>query len=124
MEKRQCKNCGAPLKDIGWGKYKCEYCGTEYGIDNITHCIVETIPAQCLTFAAETSVPDYIVKQNPDIASKMVVNQLSHNLAERIKNYMTIQQDYDMQYMNYIYQGRIRIIPESYKYTSTSFYYQ
>lgn len=30
MEKRQCINCGAPLKRIGFSRYRCEYCNTEY----------------------------------------------------------------------------------------------
>lgn len=123
MEKRQCKNCGAPLKDIGWGKYKCEYCGTEYETDNISHCIVETIPAQCVTFEARASIPDYIVKENPETASKFVSDQLAHDLADRIKDYMTIRQGYDIRTMDNLYCGRIRIVPESYRYTSSAYGY-
>ena len=65
MDKRQCTNCGAPLKSLGWGKYKCEYCGTEYKEEDcfgeIKYIAVNTPPYQ--TLVAKTAIDDYWIKK-------------------------------------------------------------
>ena len=30
IKEMKCPNCGGPIKHLGWGKYHCEYCGTEF----------------------------------------------------------------------------------------------
>ena len=115
IEERKCKNCGAPLKHIGYNRYKCEYCGSIYE-ENINHIFIEIERPQCFTIAATASVPEYVVIKNPDFASNYVTDQLAQSLAERIKEHMTIHQGYDARNMDYIYEGQIRILPKSYKY--------
>ena len=40
IEEKKCKNCGAPLKNIGYNRYKCEYCGSIYE-ENTHHIFIE-----------------------------------------------------------------------------------
>ena len=115
IKEKKCKNCGAPLKSIGYNRYKCEYCGSIYE-ENIPHVFIEVERPQCLTLKTTASIPEYIVRENPEFASNCVADQLARSLAERIKDHMTIYQNYDIQNMNYIYQAQMRILPESYKY--------
>ena len=62
MKELKCKACGAPLENLGFGKYICKYCGTLYkdleGI--ITVIEVEHNPA--VTIAAEYAV-NYEMKE-------------------------------------------------------------
>lgn len=115
IEEKKCKNCGAPLKNVGYNRYKCEYCGSIYE-ENTHHVFIEVERPQCFTIRATASVPEYIVRKDPDFASNCVTDQLAQSLAERIKEHMTIQQAYDIRNMDYIYEGQIRILPKSYKY--------
>ena len=115
IEEKKCKNCGAPLKNIGYNRYKCEYCGSIYE-ENTHHIFIEVERPQCFTVKATASVPEYVIRKNPDFASNYVADQLAQSLAERIKEHMTICQDYDIRNMDYVYQAQIRILPESYKY--------
>lgn len=115
IEEKKCKNCGAPLRNVGYNRYKCEYCGSIYE-ENTHHVFIEVERPQCFTIRATASVPEYIVRKEPDIASKCVVDQLAQSLAEKIKEHMTIYQNYDICNMDYIYEGQIRILPKSYKY--------
>lgn len=115
IEERKCKNCGAPLRNVGYNRYKCEYCGSIYE-ENTRHLFIEVERPQCFTIGATASVPEYVVRKNPDFASSYVADELAQSLAERIKEYMTIRQDYDIRNMDYIYQAQIRILPESYRY--------
>ena len=115
IEERKCKNCGAPLRNVGYNRYKCEYCGSIYE-ENTHHIFIEVERPQCFTLRATASVPEYVVRKDPDFASNCVADQLAQSLAERIKEHMTIQQAYDIRNMDYIYEGQIRILPKSYKY--------
>lgn len=115
IEEKKCKNCGAPLKNVGYNRYKCEYCGSIYE-ENTHHIFIEVERPQCFTLRATASVPEYIVRKDPDFASNCVTDQLAQSLAERIKEHMTIQQAYDIRNMDYIYEGQIRILPKSYTY--------
>lgn len=115
IEEKKCKNCGAPLKNVGYNRYKCEYCGSIYE-ENTHHIFIEVERPQCFTLRATASVPEYVVRKDPDFASNCVADQLAQSLAERIKEHMTIQQAYDIRNMDYIYEGQIRILPKSYKY--------
>jgi len=41
----KCPNCGGPITHLGWGKYHCEYCGTEFENKDeygVIHVIGET----------------------------------------------------------------------------------
>lgn len=115
IEEKKCKNCGAPLRNMGYNRYKCEYCGSIYE-ENTHHIFIEVERPQCFTLRATASMPEYIVRKDPDFASSCVTDQLAQSLAERIKEHMTIQQAYDIRNMDYIYEGQIRILPKSYKY--------
>lgn len=114
-EEKKCKNCGAPLKNIGYNRYKCEYCGSIYE-ENTQHIFIEVERPQCFTVRATASIPEYIVRKDPNFASNCVTDQLAQSLAERIKEHMIIHQGYDPRNMDYIYEGQIRILPKSYKY--------
>ena len=114
MEKT-CKCCGAPLKQNGYWGWICEYCGTKYDTDTNGVYIRVSSP-NCHTLMCKAEVDDYWVRTNPQMASKIVMDQLSSSLAETLKEYMTIQENIDPFSTTRIYRGLIRVIPEDYRY--------
>lgn len=120
MEKLQCQNCGGHLIDIGYGHYKCEYCGTEYKKNDspyIPHMLVQTIAPPCLTVEAKAIMDDYLIYANPEMASEMVVRKLSDSLAEAIKEHMVVRSERDPVTQQMLYRGRIRFLDENYRFS-------
>ena len=119
MEEKKCRNCGAPLKSKGFGRYHCDYCGSEYQEDKYKDqvCYITVQSPQCHTLVCDYALDDYIPRDNPDLASKIVVDHLAASLADTIKDYMTIRTSHDYMHNTEIYRGMIRIVPEGYRYT-------
>ena len=116
MEKKQCPNCGAPLKMIGFGRYKCEYCGSEFHSNKDQVCYIQVSSPGCHTIMAKAEIDDYWVKHEPDMASKEVTRQLSASLADTLKEYMRIDEMMDPMSQRRIYRGMIRVVPLDYRY--------
>lgn len=117
MDKKQCKNCGAPLKSLGWGKYKCEYCGTEYKEEDcfgeIRYIAVNTPPYK--TLVAKTAIDDYWIRNDKDAAARYIVDSLSSSLVDTLKEYLRIEEQIDPMSCKRIYRGMIRVIPNDYR---------
>lgn len=118
MKELKCNNCGATLKRIGYGRYKCEYCGSEYQEDTYKgpECLIRVISPQATAISATTTIDEEIIRANPDYATNCVLDSLSHSIAEAIKESMRVDTYYDPCTMKHIYRGYIRIIPEDYRY--------
>ena len=117
MNEKKCKNCGAPIKNIGFGRYKCEYCGTEYEEENysggVRYIAVNAPPYK--TLVVKTAIDDYWVANNKDAAVKFVINDLTASLADTLKEYLRIDEQIDPMSCRRIYRGMIRIIPNDYR---------
>ena len=120
-----CKNCGAPLHYNGYtNRYVCEYCGSEYMVEPTPFTkyedkvpvekvvLIETIPPQFLTLAAEVKVPDSSAyMRDPEIVNEMVLKELTNKIAIKIPDFLTIQTAYDFPNMAQTYRAILRIVP-------------
>lgn len=65
IKEMKCPNCGGPIKHLGWGKYYCEYCDSqfenkdEYGV---IHVIGETTGT--VKLVAKTQVDSCLLMPN------------------------------------------------------------
>lgn len=118
MEKRQCINCGAPLKRIGFGRYRCEYCNTEYEAKDNNGYIqfIEVNAPPVKVVSAQAVVDNYLIRVDPNVASRYVIDTLTTSLAETLKEYMTIEESIDPMTDRKIYRGKIRVVPSDYRY--------
>lgn len=118
MEKRQCINCGAPLKYIGFGQYKCEYCNSKYEAEgNNDHIhFIEVCAPPVKVISAQAVVDNYLIRADPNVASHYVIDTLATSLADTLKEYMTIDEMIDPIADRKIYRGKIRIVPSDYRY--------
>ena len=118
MEEKKCKNCGAPLKRIEWGRYKCEYCGTEYEEKDYFGRVqfIEVHTPNCVKLEARAAIDDYWIRNAPDKAADFIVNELSSSLADTLKEYLRIEEQIDPMSCKRIYRGMIRVIPNDYRY--------
>ena len=116
--KKQCSSCGAPLKSIGWGKFKCEYCGTEYREDSYRDQVqfIQVNAPHCHTLVAKAMIDDYWIQADKELASKSITNQLTVSLADTLKEYLTIEEEIDPLNCRRIYRGMIRVVPPDYRY--------
>ena len=118
MEKKKCSNCGAPLKMNRWGNYICEYCGTEYKEDSYNNqvCYIQVNAPNSHTLMTQAAIDDYWILHNKEMAAKEITRQLTVNLAETLKEYLTIEEQIDPMSHRRIYRGMIRVIPNDYRY--------
>lgn len=124
IKELKCPNCGGPIKHQGWGKYKCEYCNSnfenkdEYG--NIH--IIEVERPGIVTLAAKTSIPDHIFyyyKNNgrEEAIYEQVKDELVHQLAEGLTKYLDIKYNMNIKDMSTDMYAYVKLLdPSSEKY--------
>ena len=117
MREIKCKSCGGPLKDIGFGKYICEYCGSLYEdyFGNIRFIEVAQKPSQRIM--AQISIPfqarDYV---DSNKISDYTLSELRQQLAEGLSSYMKISVNEDPCRMATIVRGEVRVIPPDHRF--------
>lgn len=98
IKELKCPNCGGPIQHRGWGKYKCDYCNSEFEnkdeYGNIY--IIEKEQPGVLTLGAKASIPDYIWHHyykngKEEVAYKYIKDELSHQLAQGLTQYLNIK---------------------------------
>ena len=117
MEELTCKNCGGHLKEIGFGKYKCEYCGTVYQTEDRFGGFIEVAQSPTNRLRAEVAVPfqarDYMKSED---LSKYTVQELSAKLAEGLAGYMKVTVNEDPFRMVTIVRGEVRVVPPDFRF--------
>lgn len=108
MTKMQCSNCRG---NINHKSMRCEYCGTQYKLDECENVIkVETFSNPIKIYGSEINIPYEYAKQDPNGMSKYAINQLSRNLADAIAENMEINLEYDPIHMQQHITARVRIV--------------
>lgn len=115
-EQRKCKSCGAPLKDIGFGNYRCEYCGSIYKREGET-VFIETVHSPIEKIKAKITIPNEIAMRMPeDDLSKYTISQLTHKLAEGLAAFMKIEKEHDFMHNASIVYGSVRVLPPDHRF--------
>lgn len=111
MKKLTCLCCGAP---INRAKQKCEYCGTEYIIQDETLTInVESFTNPVEEYTACTLVPDEFLKSGGQEAMEYAIHQLAKKMLPAVVKGMRVSREYDPFENKHRLRGNMRIvIPE------------
>ena len=119
MTDLKCQSCGAPLSHVGFGRYRCEYCGAEYQCDEPyigeRLCVVHDPESRVI--AADVWYDQEMARHIPctDL-SEIALKQLSARLAEQLTPYMEVIVEDDIGYLRRHFKGRVRVIPPGAKY--------
>lgn len=115
MKKLQCTSCGAPINPKTG---ICEYCGSVYLIEknfpmpsiiNVEHPKVERV-------AARISINNELAHRDPDGISQYAIQNISHNIADGLAEFLKISTTQDLVSDSTIIQGELRILPPSFKF--------
>lgn len=121
MKNLKCECCGAPLKvnpiSIYYDDYICEYCGSKYKVENERAIRIETYQNPVRTLMAKTYVDEYAVKvMGEEEAAEYSIKNLTRNLAESLAPMLTIEKEYDPQYMRHIITAKVRVVEPGYRF--------
>ena len=107
MKPLKCECCGAPLKPsmFDYETYICEYCGSRYERKNGDQVIrIETFQNPVRTFAAKTMISnEAIMAMGEEKAAEYSIRELTHNLAESLTPYLTVEKEYNPMDMKHYY---------------------
>ena len=121
MKNLKCECCGASLKINPYNQYFddyfCDYCGSKYKADNEGVIRIETYQNPVRTLIAKTYVSDDVVKGiGEEKAAEYSIKNLSRNLAESLAPMLTIEKEYDPQYMRHIITAKVRVVEPDYRF--------
>ena len=108
MKKLICVCCGAPINRL---KKKCEYCGTEYIIEDETAVInFETFTNPVMEYKACEIVPDEYLTKGGEEFMTHAINMLARKMLPAVVQGMQIRTEHDPYLMSQKIDGRIRIV--------------
>ena len=121
MKNMKCECCGAPLKinpiAIYYEGYICDYCGSKYKTDNEGVIRIETYQNPVRTLIAKTYMSDDAVKAiGEEKVAEYSIKNLTRNLAESLAPMLTIEKEYDPQYMRHIITAKVRVVEPDYRF--------
>lgn len=110
IEKLECTSCGGNIDPITG---ICEYCGSRYLIKaapGFYPIMVESPRVQRIRGAV--SIPNEMIRvTSEETAAEYAINRISHNLAEKLAEYMKIRTSNDYYHNALIVEGEIRLVP-------------
>ncbi len=110
MEKYVCDCCGGTINPL---TMTCEYCGTKYKRDDdwAKPIRIETYQNPVRTYTARVGIDAYDVRNNdPEIISRIAVEELSRELSKVIAPNMVIESQRDIRYGGYNIYGTIKVV--------------
>ena len=109
-----CKQCGAA---INRSTMRCEYCGTQYKIENQLPIMVCVDRPQVQTLEAGLSVArEFVVAMSEKELHGYVNRNIAVKLAEALEPNIDYKVVDDAMLGQYIVKGRVRILPPGYKF--------
>lgn len=112
MRELKCTNCGAPINPK---TMRCEYCGTQYKIDNEQIVRIETFQNPCKVYKSQMIIPDEHVRAiGENEMSRIAIRQLSQNLADAIAENMELTYEHEPMSMAHRCTARVRIVEPKY----------
>lgn len=125
MKELKCPNCGGPVKHKGWGKYYCEYCGTEFENKDeygVIHIVKEQ--SDTVTLAAKAIVDEHMLRcyslmgEDKDKMYAHIKESLCDQLAHGLVQYLNLRENYDPMQMNMSFIGTVDVVdPASRRYS-------
>lgn len=125
MKELKCPNCGGPVKHKGWGKYYCEYCGTEFENKDeygVIHIVKEQ--SDTVTLAAKAIVDEHMLRcyslmgEDKDKIYAHIKESLCDQLAHGLVQYLNLRENYDPMHMNMSFIGTVDVVdPASRRYS-------
>ncbi len=119
LKKLQCTNCGAALREISPGRYRCEYCGALYEETFGHHFIqvleVDRSPAVKLEACVAIGW-DIRGHMEEKAITEYTLHEMRNQLAEALTGYLKIQTHEDPRTMATIIHGSVRVLPPNVKY--------
>ena len=107
LELLQCKTCGG---HIDRDTLTCNHCGAMYRLDeNFTPLRVEVSQMRLETISAKTMTPAYYVAEHGEDVMKYTLQEMAHNMAERILPLIEFQTEFDIKHNMYVTYGRLRV---------------
>ena len=118
MKNLKCECCGASLKiNPYFDDYFCDYCGSKYKANNEGVIRIETYQNPVRTLMAKMYMTDDAVKGiGEEKAAEYSIKNLSSNLAESLAPMLTIEKEYDPQYMRHIITAKVRVVEPDYRF--------
>jgi len=125
MKELKCPNCGGYVKHKGWGKYLCEYCGTEfenrdeYGVIHIVRERSDTVTLAVKATVDEPMLHYYSqMDENKDSMYAYIKESICDQLAHGLVQYLDLKQNYDPIHMNVNFIGTVDVVdPTSRRYS-------
>ena len=118
MKNLKCECCGGSLKiNPYFDDYFCDYCGSKYKANNEGVIRIETYQNPVRTLMAKMYMTDDTVKGiGEEKAADYSIKNLSSNLAESLAPMLTIEKEYDPQYMRHIITAKVRVVEPDYRF--------
>ena len=113
LELLQCKTCGG---HIDRDTLTCRSCGAMYRLneDNIP-IRFEISEMKIETFYSQVFTPAYLVRNHGEDIMEHTLEQMAHNMAEKLLPLIEFQTEYDVRNNEYITHGRLRVAhPKNY----------
>ena len=108
MKDYRCTHCGGHISPT---TMKCEYCGTQYKIENDQILRIETFHNPVETFSAvEVVSKEMILKMGVENAGEYAMRHLASKLAECIPTAMQVTTEYDYSQGVQMIKGTIKLI--------------
>lgn len=107
LEMYKCKCCGG---HINRATMICEYCGTPYREENNRLIRIETFQNPVETFSARVMMDDHIMRESVELASKVALEQLSHELSKCVLPMMVVEHNFDPCLGRHEIRGTIKVV--------------
>ena len=107
LELLQCKTCGG---HIDRDTLTCQSCGAMYRLSE--DCIpvkLEVSQLKFKTICSQTITPAYYVNQYGEDIMKHTLEDMAHQMAEKLLPLIEFQTEYEPRTMEYITYGRLRV---------------
>lgn len=109
-----CPNCGGK---IDAARMKCEYCGTQFKRDEGPVLRIEAVRPGVRTLNTNVRFPEHFIMDLGDDAIRRIVrDQMSHQLAEALVPMLDLEVGHDLERMEGIVRGRIRVLEPGYRF--------
>lgn len=109
-----CPNCGGR---INAARMRCECCGTQFKREEGPVIRIEAVRPGVRTLNANARIPEhYIMDLGDDAIRSIVRDQMSHQLAEALVPMLDLKVGHDLERMEGIVRGRIRVLEPGYRF--------
>lgn len=113
-ELKPCPFCGGK---IDAARMRCEYCGTQFKCEEGPVVRIGVVRPGVKTLRANVAIPDYYLRSSgmdDDALRNIVSDEMSHQLAKALVPMLDLKVGHDLQRMEAVVSGRIRILEPGY----------